>query len=56
MIALGAVTALGMAIVSVGAPRGAAAVEQAPDNVQQLALVNREKTPGLGDRRPDQRS
>ena len=56
MIALGAVTALGMVIVSVGATRGAAAVEQAPDNVQQLPLVKRGKTPALGDGRPSQRS
>jgi hypothetical protein len=56
MIALGAVTALGMVIVSVGATRGAAAVEQAPDNVQQLPLVKRGKTPALGDGRPGQRS
>ena len=39
---IGAVTALGMAIVSVGATRGAAVVEQAPDNVEQLPLINRE--------------
>ena len=47
MMVIGAVTALAMVIVSVGAIRGAAAVEQAPDDVQQLPLVNREKPPHL---------
>ena len=39
---IGAVTALGLVIVSVGATRGAAVVEQAPDNLEQLPLINRE--------------
>jgi hypothetical protein len=42
MMLIGAVTAFGMVIVSVGATRGAAVVEQAPDNVEQLPLINRE--------------
>jgi hypothetical protein len=47
MMVIGAVTALGMVIVRVGATGGAVAVEQAPDTVQQLPLVNREKSPLL---------
>jgi hypothetical protein len=48
MMIIGAVTALGMVIVSVGATGGAAAVEQPPNNIQQpIPLVNREKPPLL---------
>ena len=44
---IGAVIALEMVIIGVGTLRAAAVVEQAPDDFQQLPLINRENSPSL---------